>query len=83
MVVELKPAHAGKGEAVRRLMEAAPFAGRRPIAIGDDVTDEDMFNAVNAAGGISVRVGPRDRPTSARYQMHDTAAVRAWIGAFD
>ncbi|MGD9738840.1 MAG: trehalose-phosphatase [Bauldia sp.] len=83
MVVELKPAHAGKGEAVRRLMEGSPFAGRRPIAIGDDVTDEDMFNAVNAAGGISVRVGPRDRPTAARYQMHDTAAVRAWIGAFD
>lgn len=83
MVIELKPAHAGKGEAVRRLMAGAPFAGRRPLAVGDDVTDEDMFAVVNELGGITVRVGLRDRPTAAQFQMHDTAAVRSWIASFE
>lgn len=82
MVVELKPARAGKGEAVRRLMREAPFSGRRPIAFGDDVTDEEMFSAINAVDGISIRVGPRDRPTAARYHIPDSAALRSWIGAF-
>lgn len=83
MVVEVKPSHFSKGGAVRRLMNAPPFAGRRPIAVGDDITDEEMFAAVNEIGGISVRVGHRDRPTAAHYQMHDTAAVRAWIASFN
>lgn len=83
MVIELKPANAGKGEAVRRLMAAPPFRGRTPVIIGDDVTDEDMFTVANETGGVSIRVGIDGFPTAARYLMPDTAAVRAWLASFN
>jgi len=81
MVIELKPASAGKGKVVRRLMAEPPFAGRRPVAVGDDITDEAMFEAANAMGGLSIRVGSDDRPTAALHRMADTASLRAWVAA--
>lgn len=78
MVSELAPQGATKGGAVLALMGVAPFAGRMPIAVGDDVTDEDAFAAVNELGGRSVLVGPR-RKTAARYGLPDVAAVNAWL----
>ena len=68
---ELRPTQADKGGAVRRLMAVAPFQGRRPIFIGDDVTDEDGMAACAEYGGYGLRV-PDDfagRP----------ALVRAWL----
>jgi len=56
-VFELKPAIATKADAVREFMNEAPFAGRRPIYVGDDVTDLDGFGVVEHAGGLSVAVG--------------------------
>jgi len=44
-----------KGTAVRRLLRP----GWTPVAIGDDLTDHDMFRAVRRAG-ISIAVGRRD-----------------------
>lgn len=79
MVIEVKPAGAGKERAVRRLMEHPSFAGRRPLAIGDDLTDEAMFAAANALGGVTIRVGPAGEPTAARYLLPTPSAVRAWI----
>ena len=38
-------------------MRTKPFIKRRPIFIGDDVSDEDGFETVNKKGGWSVRVG--------------------------
>ncbi|MCW5715434.1 MAG: trehalose-phosphatase [Bauldia sp.] len=81
MVIELKPATAGKGNVVRRLMAEPPFAGRRPVAIGDDITDEAMFAVANAMGGLSIRVGSDGRPTEARQVLPDTASLRAWVAA--
>jgi trehalose 6-phosphate phosphatase len=77
MVVEVKPAGAHKGSALRRLSEAPPFAGRRPIMLGDDTTDEDAIAAAEALGGIGVKVGPG--PTAASLRTPDPAAVRAWL----
>lgn len=79
-VFELKPAGADKGRALAALMRDAPFHGRTPWMLGDDLTDEDAFRHVNASGGISVIVGAR-RPTEARYALDDPAAVRAWLHA--
>lgn len=81
MVIELKPASAGKGNVVRRLMTEPPFAGRRAVAIGDDITDEAMFRAVNELGGLSIRVGNDGRETAALHRVADTASLRAWVGA--
>lgn len=77
MVLEIKPAHGDKGTAIADFMEEAPFAGRTPVFVGDDVTDEDGFRAVNALGGISVKVN--SGPSSARYRLPDTGAVIDWL----
>ncbi|MGK9235025.1 trehalose-phosphatase [Inquilinus limosus] len=78
MVVELKPDGVDKGAAVDRFLALPPFAGRRPLAMGDDVTDEDAFAAALRHGGIAVLVGDRE-PTRANRRLPDPAAVRAWI----
>jgi trehalose 6-phosphate phosphatase len=79
-VFELKPAGVDKGRALAALMQEAPFRGRTPWMLGDDLTDEHAFRHVNANGGVSVVVGPR-RPTEARHALDDPAAVRAWLHA--
>lgn len=80
MVVEVKPLGADKGGAVATFMRAAPFAGRRPVFVGDDVTDEDGFAAVNRLGGLSVLVGG-SRQTQACYRLPDVESCRAWLAA--
>jgi trehalose 6-phosphate phosphatase len=77
MVVELKPSGRDKGSAIEDFMREAPFAGRRPVFVGDDQTDEFGFGVVNRLGGHAVKVGPG--PTVARHRIADAAAVRAWL----
>ena len=78
MMVELLPAAAGKGGAIRAFMQRRPFRGRRPIFVGDDLTDEHGFAAVNELGGLSVRVG--DVPaTSAQWRLGNVSELRAWL----
>jgi trehalose 6-phosphate phosphatase len=73
-VVEVRsPAH-NKGEAVRRIMKEPAFHGRRPVFVGDDVTDEDAFLVVQEMEGTAVIVGER-RPTLATRQLGSVAAV--------
>lgn len=70
MAWEVRPAGVDKGTAVRALMEEPPFAGRRPVFVGDDVTDEDGIRAAEALGGTGLFVPDR---------FGDAAGVRAWI----
>lgn len=77
MLIELKPAAANKGEALTSFMGASPFLGRRPIAVGDDLTDEDMFAAALAHGGQAIRIGGDDRQTLASGRIATPAQLRA------
>ena len=77
MVAEVLPAHAGKGGAIRRFLEHPPYRGRRPLFVGDDLTDEDGFAVVNAAGGASVRVGAG--VSAALHRIASPAAFRALL----
>lgn len=76
-VFELKQRAVSKGGAVRALLAQAPFAGRHPVFVGDDATDEDGIAAVQAAGGFGVRVG--GGASQARYRLANTEAVGAWL----
>jgi trehalose 6-phosphate phosphatase len=79
MVIEMRPRYASKAGALLRLMASPPFAGRIPVAVGDDLTDEGMLMAANDMGGLAVGVGGGiDRP-SERAHLADPAAVREWI----
>lgn len=81
MVAEVKPAGIDKGRAIARLATQTPFTGRRPVFVGDDVTDESGFRHVNAAGGVSIRVGPAADPTDAHLNVPDVSAVLAVLHA--
>jgi trehalose 6-phosphate phosphatase len=80
MVVELKPAGCDKGKAIAEFMREAPFAGRVPVFLGDDVTDEYGFRVVNAIGGHSIKVGEGE--SCARWRLKNPAAARAWLASW-
>jgi trehalose 6-phosphate phosphatase len=54
---EVKRPGINKGDGVRTLMTHAPFAGRMPVFIGDDVTDESAFAVLAELGGKGFSVG--------------------------
>ncbi len=70
MMWEIRPRGIDKGDAVNRLMRSAPFLGRVPVFIGDDVTDEDGMRVARAMGGAGLRVPD---------VFADAAGVRAWL----
>jgi trehalose 6-phosphate phosphatase len=76
-IVEMKPAGKDKGVAVLEFMQEAPFKGRTPVFVGDDVTDEYGFATVNRLHGHSVKVGPG--PTAAHWRLRDVRAVQEWL----
>lgn len=77
MVAEVKPVGADKGRAIAAFMEHAPFAGGVPAFAGDDLTDEHGFAAVNALGGVTVKVGPG--ATVARHRVAGVPALLEWL----
>jgi len=80
MVVELRPTGKDKGVAIAEFLEEAPFRGRLPVFVGDDLTDEFGFELINRVGGHSVKVGEDE--SAARWRLPDSAAVRAWLADF-
>lgn len=75
MVIEIRPARASKGEAVRAFLAEEPFRGRKPITIGDDLTDEAMFKVAKELGGLSIRIGEM-QDTAATHSIPSSAALR-------
>lgn len=77
-MVELRVPGVNKGTAIGELMALPPFAGHRPVFLGDDVTDEDGFRVVHASGGTGVLVGPK-RDTTAQFRLPDVKSVNNWL----
>jgi trehalose 6-phosphate phosphatase len=69
--VEVSLRSVSKGHAVERLMGHQPFHGRRPIFVGDDITDEAGMSMARRFGGVGLRV--------AEAFGGDPAQVRAWL----
>jgi trehalose 6-phosphate phosphatase len=76
MMFEIKPRGFSKATAIQAFMKESPFDGRRPVFVGDDLTDQDGFAMVEAHGGLSVGVGDR---VQGQYHLPDVAGVRVWL----
>lgn len=72
MMWEIRPRGVDKGHGVECLMQHAPFRGRAPVFIGDDVTDEDGLRVARAMGGAGLWVPDL---------FGNAAGVRAWLQA--
>jgi trehalose 6-phosphate phosphatase len=89
MVYEIQPQiDWDKGKAVLYLLEALDLNREDvvPIYAGDDITDEDAFEALKGRG-IGIFVGRADDPevsgrtTSADYVLHTTQEVEQFLNA--
>jgi trehalose 6-phosphate phosphatase len=76
-VVEVKAARVGKASAVVELMQHAPFRGRHPIFIGDDITDEPVFGVVGQFGGLGFSVGRTVGSADGHFSRPEQ--VRTWL----
>jgi len=77
LTVEIKQVGFTKATAVRELMTYPPFADRRPIFIGDDVTDLGVFDVVPEFGGIGISVGRNVAGVEACFEQPED--VRRWL----
>ena len=69
--MEIRPYGTDKGAALTAFMRQPPFAGRKPVFIGDDVTDEPAIARASEMGGLGLHV--------ARDFGGTTQAVRNWL----
>lgn len=76
-VCEIKQSGFDKATGVRELMIHEPFRGRRPIFIGDDVTDESVFAIMPDLGGLAFSVGRRAQGVTDHFD--EPRDVRAWL----
>jgi len=82
-VFELRPnVDWDKGKALLSLLEALGLDSGEvvPLFIGDDVTDEDAFQAIRDRG-IGIVVGDDERQTAAHYALYDPGEVRPFLEA--
>jgi len=76
-VVEVKRAGFSKATGIRLLMRHPPFAGRRPIFIGDDTTDESAFAIMPEFDGLAISVGRKIPGVASSFDS--PKSVRAWL----
>ena len=76
-VCEIKHSGFNKATGVLELMTHEPFKGRRPIFIGDDVTDETVFAIMPDFGGLAFSVGRRAQGVAGHFD--EPRDVREWL----
>jgi trehalose 6-phosphate phosphatase len=76
-VCEIKHSGFTKATGVLELMTHEPFRGRRPIFIGDDVTDETVFAVMPDLGGLAFSVGRRAQGVAGHFD--EPRDVREWL----
>jgi len=76
-VCEIKHSGFTKATGVLELMTHEPFRGRRPIFIGDDVTDESVFAIMPDLGGVAFSVGRRAQGVAGHFD--EPRDVREWL----
>ncbi len=77
-VIEIKPRGFTKGTGLRELMRHPPFRNRRPVFIGDDITDHAAFEALPEFHGIGYSVG--GIMPGASFNFDGPEDVRKWLG---
>jgi trehalose 6-phosphate phosphatase len=66
-VCEIKHSGFTKASGVRELMTYEPFKGRKPLFIGDDVTDETVFAIMPDFDGVAFSVGRRAQGVAGHF----------------
>src|SRR5882757_8145162 len=66
-VCEIKHSGFTKATGVLELMTHEPFKGRRPLFIGDDVTDETVFGIMPDYDGLAFSVGRRAKGVAGHF----------------
>ncbi|WP_372918438.1 trehalose-phosphatase [Salegentibacter sp.] len=80
-IIELKPnLDWHKGRALDWLLENLDWNPKQfyPVFIGDDITDEDGFEAIQGKG-LGIIVGTHDEMTTASYRLKDTQEVTGFL----
>ena len=76
--MELVPGRYSERTAIELLMQQPEFAGRTPVFVGDDMSDELGFQVINDMGGYSIRVGDL-ADTAAHHRFSSVSAVVSWL----
>jgi len=76
-VVEVRPVGVNKGKAVQSLLERGDHT-ILPLYVGDDVTDEDAFQALNGRG-LTILVADPPRRTAAQYYLRHPEEVSYFL----
>src|SRR5258707_6331670 len=76
-VCEIKHSGCTKATGVLELMTHEPFKGRRPLFIGDDVTDESVFAIMPDLRGLAFSVGRRAKGVAGHFD--EPSDVRQWL----
>jgi len=79
MFLEVAPAKADKGAALRLLLDRFPWPGAEVLYIGDDDKDEAAFEVVRQIHGTPIVVAGTEHPTHALYRLESPDHVRRWL----
>jgi trehalose 6-phosphate phosphatase len=76
-VIEVKSTGFDKGSGIRELMKHPPFHGRRPVFVGDDVTDHAGFAVLPEFDGLGFSVGMKFAELAGSFPA--PRDVRQWL----